>query len=122
MPLALFRTTPLTLLHAAGESSDQASALSYVLLLLIGVGIALMLFCVFTIHKNPYFSEMQKLGWLLLALALPIFGPLAWIVRARLESKHQLRLEQESPDGAQAVGEGSKGAQETLDPFQRRRT
>ena len=68
----------------------EPNALSYIILVIIGIAVALLLYCVFTIHKNPYFTEVQKLGWLFLTLVLPIFGPIAWIVRARLEKKHHL--------------------------------
>ena len=39
------------------------------------VGIALALYCLLTIHRSPYFSEVLKLKWLLFTLALPFLGP-----------------------------------------------
>ena len=48
----------------------------------------LALYCVFTIHKNPHVSQTEKLMWLLLTLALPIFGPIAWISKMRMEKKY----------------------------------
>ena len=58
-------------------------------------GIALALLCLVTIHRNPYFSEVQKLKWLLLVLCLPYVGPVAWLLRARLERIDRERAEQE---------------------------
>ena len=52
------------------------------------LGVVLALYCVFTIHKNPYINQTEKLMWLLLALALPIFGPIAWISKMRMEKKY----------------------------------
>ena len=63
-------------------------------------GIALALLCLVTIHRNPYFSEVQKLKWLLLVLCLPYVGPVTWLLRARLERIDRERTEQER--GAQA--------------------
>ena len=61
--------------------------LSWAILIAVFASLALALFCVFTIHRNPYFNELQKIGWLLLALGLPIFGPIAWFSRAHHEKK-----------------------------------
>lgn len=58
-------------------------------------GIALALLCLVTIHRNPYFSEVQKLKWLLLVLCLPYVGPVTWLLRARLERIDRERTEQE---------------------------
>ncbi|MDT0190726.1 PLDc N-terminal domain-containing protein [Rothia terrae] len=52
------------------------------------LGVVLALYCVFTIHKNPHINKTEKLVWLLLALALPIFGPIAWISKMRMEKKY----------------------------------
>lgn len=49
------------------------------------LGIALALWCLVTVHRSPYFSEVQKLKWLLLVLFLPYLGPLAWFLRVRAE-------------------------------------
>ena len=43
------------------------------------LSVVLALYCVFTIHKN------------LLTLALPIFGPIAWISQMRMEKKYAQR-------------------------------
>lgn len=85
---AYLSTHPAVIL-AEGASQDSASTLSWVILGVTGVALALALYCVFTIHKNPHFNELQKVGWLVLCLGLPIFGPLAWLTRARLEHKAQ---------------------------------
>ena len=58
-------------------------------------GIALALLCLVTIHRNPHFSEVQKLKWLLLVLCLPYVGPVTWLLRARLERIDRERAEQE---------------------------
>lgn len=63
-------------------------------------GIALALLCLVTIHRNPHFSEVQKLKWLLLVLCLPYVGPVTWLLRARMERIDRERAEQER--GAQA--------------------
>lgn len=52
------------------------------------LGVVLALYCVLTIHKNPHVNQTEKLVWLLLALALPIFGPVAWISKMRMEKKY----------------------------------
>ena len=48
---------------------------------LLGIGLAL--WGLLTVHRSPYFSEVQKLKWLLLVLFLPYLGPLLWILRVR---------------------------------------
>ena len=58
-------------------------------------GIARALLCLVTIHRNPYFSEVQKLKWLLLVLCLPYVGPVTWLLRARLERIDRERAEHE---------------------------
>ena len=55
------------------------------------LSVVLALYCVFTIHKNPHVSQTEKLMWLLLTLALPIFGPIAWISKMRMEKKYAQR-------------------------------
>ena len=40
---------------------------------LLGIGLAL--WGLLTVHRSPYFSEVQKLKWLLLVLFLPYLGP-----------------------------------------------
>ena len=55
------------------------------------LSVVLALYCVFTIHKNPHVSQTEKLMWLLLTLALPIFGPIAWISKMRMEKKNAQR-------------------------------
>lgn len=77
-------------LLAEAAQTQAPTTLSYIIMVAMGIAVALLLYCVFTIYKNPYFTEAQKLGWLLLTLALPIFGPVAWLIRAHLEKKHQL--------------------------------
>ena len=46
---------------------------------LLGIGLAL--WGLLTVHRSPYFSEVQKLKWLLLVLFLPYLGPLLWVFR-----------------------------------------
>ena len=72
----------------AATATSSPNLLGWALTALFFLGLGLALYCVFTIYRNPHFNEIQKLGWLLLALALPIVGPLAWLIRARAERKH----------------------------------
>ncbi|MFW0121542.1 PLDc N-terminal domain-containing protein [Rothia sp. CCM 9419] len=76
-------------LEVSQRNTSDPTVLSWVLLVGIGVGAALALYCLLTIHRNPYFSRGQKLGWLFVALAFPIFGPISWIVRAHHEKSYQ---------------------------------
>ena len=76
------------------------TVLELVVTIVFLAGIALALLCLVTIHRNPYFSEVQKLKWLLLVLCLPYVGPVTWLLRARLERIDRERTEQER--GAQA--------------------
>ena len=52
----------------------------YTLLALIFIWIASVLYCILTVHRSPYFNEIQKLKWLLFILVLPYFGALAWFL------------------------------------------
>lgn len=70
-------------------SAGSSVWLSWAILGLVFLALALALFCVFTIHRNPYFNELQKIGWLILCLGLPIFGPISWLVRAHHEKRVQ---------------------------------
>lgn len=72
----------------AATTPASPNLLGWTLTALFFIGLGLALYCVFTIYRNPHFNEIQKLGWLLLTLALPIVGPLAWLIRARAERKH----------------------------------
>lgn len=74
---------------------DWNAVLELVVTVVFLAGIALALLCLVTIHRNPYFSEVQKLKWLLLVLCLPYVGPVAWLLRARLERIDRERAEQE---------------------------
>lgn len=76
------------------------AVLELVVTIVFLAGIVLALLCLVTIHRNPYFSEVQKLKWLLLVLCLPYVGPVTWLLRARLERIDRERTEQER--GAQA--------------------
>ena len=71
------------------------AVLELVVTIVFLAGIALALLCLVTIHRNPYFSEVQKLKWLLLVLCLPYVGPVTWLLRARLERIDQERAEHE---------------------------
>ena len=74
---------------------DWNAVLELVVTVVFLAGIALALLCLVTIHRNPYFSEVQKLKWLLLVLCLPYVGPVTWLMRARLERIDRERAEQE---------------------------
>ena len=65
-PLALFQNPTAQALY------------QYTVLALIFIWIASVLYCIFTVHRSPYFNEIQKLKWLLFILILPYFGALAW--------------------------------------------
>ena len=71
------------------------NVLELVVTIVFLAGIALALLCLVTIHRNPYFSEVQKLKWLLLVLCLPYVAPVTWLLRARLERIDRERAEQE---------------------------
>ena len=74
---------------------DWHAVLELVVTVIFLAGIALALLCLVTIHRNPHFSEVQKLKWLLLVLCLPYVGPVTWLLRARLERIDRERAEQE---------------------------
>lgn len=74
---------------------DWNAVLELVVTVVFLAGIALALLCLVTIHRNPHFSEVQKLKWLLLVLCLPYVGPVTWLLRARLERIDRERAEHE---------------------------
>lgn len=74
---------------------DWHAVLELVVTVVFLAGIALALLCLVTIHRNPHFSEVQKLKWLLLVLCLPYVGPVTWLLRARLERIDRERAEHE---------------------------
>ena len=74
---------------------DWRAVLELVVTVVFLAGIALALLCLVTIHRNPHFSEVQKLKWLLLVLCLPYVGPVTWLLRARLERIDRERAEHE---------------------------
>lgn len=74
---------------------DWNAVLELVVTVVFLAGIALALLCLVTIHRNPYFSEVQKLKWLLLVLCLPYVGPVTWLLRARLERIDRERADHE---------------------------
>ena len=74
---------------------DWHAVLELVVTVVFLAGIALALLCLVTIHRNPHFSEVQKLKWLLLVLCLPYVGPVTWLLRARLERIDRERVENE---------------------------
>lgn len=51
------------------------------------VAVALSLYCVFTIHRQPHLSEVQKLKWLLFTFFVPVVGPIAYFLRLRADKK-----------------------------------
>ena len=88
---------------------DWNAVLELVVTVVFLAGIALALLCLVTIHRNPYFSEVQKLKWLLLVLCLPYVGPVTWLLRARLERIDRERAEHER----RAQGRGSAAVSDT---------
>lgn len=78
---------------------DWRAVLELVVTVVFLAGIALALLCLVTIHRNPHFSEVQKLKWLLLVLCLPYVGPVAWLLRARLERTARERGSAAASDG-----------------------
>ena len=65
----------------------------------------LALWGLLTVHRSPYFSEVQKLKWLLLVLFLPYLGPLAWILRRVVPSDAEAA--QRELEAAIRAGRGS---------------
>ena len=82
---------------------DWHAVLELVVTVIFLAGIALALLCLVTIHRNPHFSEVQKLKWLLLVLCLPYVGPVTWLLRARLERVDRERAENERMARGSAV-------------------
>ena len=66
----------------------------YTVLALIFIWIASVLYCILTVHRSPYFNEIQKLKWLLFILVLPYFGALAWFLRVHREKKDATAADQ----------------------------
>ena len=85
---------------------DWHAVLELVVTVIFLAGIALALLCLVTIHRNPHFSEVQKLKWLLLVLCLPYVGPVTWLLRARLERIDRERAEQERMARGSAAASG----------------
>ena len=85
---------------------DWRAVLELVVTVVFLAGIALALLCLVTIHRNPHFSEVQKLKWLLLVLCLPYVGPVTWLLRARLERIDRERAEQERMAQGSAAASG----------------
>lgn len=85
---------------------DWHAVLELVVTVVFLAGIALALLCLVTIHRNPHFSEVQKLKWLLLVLCLPYVGPVTWLLRARLERIDRERAEQERMARGSAAASG----------------
>ncbi len=124
-------TSPGFVLGAVQATEQTTDFLAWLLLLLLGCATGLVLYCIFTIYRNPYFNEVQKVGWLLLALCLPIFGPLAWLIRAGAEKKHrqadlagserqqqgQVSSEAASLNQARTVQESAADLPPVRDPF-----
>ena len=86
---------------------DWNAVLELVVTVVFLAGIALALLCLVTIHRNPYFSEVQKLKWLLLVLCLPYVGPVTWLLRARLERIDREQAEHERAARGSAAGSGA---------------
>lgn len=86
---------------------DWNAVLELVVTVVFLAGIALALLCLVTIHRNPYFSEVQKLKWLLLVLCLPYVGPVTWLLRARLERIDRERAEHERAARGSATASGA---------------
>lgn len=88
---------------------DWRAVLELVVTVVFLAGIALALLCLVTIHRNPHFSELQKLKWLLLVLCLPYVGPVTWLLRARLERTEQERMARERGSAAASDAAASDG-------------
>ena len=74
-----FSVFPLVLFQ-----NPTAQALyQYTVLALIFIWIASVLYCIFTVHRSPYFNEIQKLKWLLFTL-VRWHGFCACIARKRM--------------------------------------
>lgn len=86
---------------------DWNAVLELVVTVVFLAGIALALLCLVTIHRNPYFSEVQKLKWLLLVLCLPYVGPVTWLLRTRLERIDRERAEHERAERGSAAESGA---------------
>ena len=82
---------------------DWRAVLELVVTVVFLAGIALALLCLVTLHRNPHFSAVQKLKWLLLVLCLPYVGPVTWLLRARLERIDRERAENERMARGSAV-------------------
>lgn len=89
---------------------DWNAVLELVVTVVFLAGIALALLCLVTIHRNPYFSEVQKLKWLLLVLCLPYMGPVTWLMRARLERIDRERMARERGSAAASDATASDAA------------
>lgn len=74
-------------LSAADQVAGQLTLVGWVFYPLLFFGVALMLFCVLTIHRQPHLTELQKLKWLLFTLFLPFVGPLAYLLRLRADRR-----------------------------------
>ena len=71
---------------------DWRAVLELVVTVVFLAGIALALLCLVTIHRNPHFSEVQKLKWLLLVLCLPYVGPVTWLLWRGVPRLRPMRL------------------------------
>lgn len=89
---------------------DWHAVLELVVTVVFLAGIALALLCLVTIHRNPYFSEVQKLKWLLLVLCLPYVGPVTWLLRARLERIDRERAAQASASTSDGLADSAPDA------------
>ena len=78
-----FSVFPLVLF----QNPTAQAIYQYTVLALIFIWIASVLYCIFTVHRSPYFNEIQKLKWLLFILVLPYFGALAWFLRVHREKR-----------------------------------
>ena len=92
---------------------DWHAVLELVVTVVFLAGIALALLCLVTIHRNPHFSEVQKLKWLLLVLCLPYVGPVTWLLRARLERIDRERMARERGSAAASEEAASGGASDS---------
>ena len=91
---------------------DWHAVLELVVTVVFLAGIALALLCLVTIHRNPHFSEVQKLKWLLLVLCLPYVGPVTWLLRARLERTEQERGAQASAAVSEVTASDTAASEE----------
>lgn len=72
---------------ASVTTSTELTAFGVVFYAVLFVSMALALFCVLTVHRQPHLSEAQKLKWVLFTVFVPIVGPVAYFLRLRADKR-----------------------------------